>query len=564
MRAKRWEWWLLGLAAALFATASVLEVSLWRPGFCRTDEAGFIGLICRYLDGAPLSFEVSKGALYENAACLLQKNLYPSLIALHALTWAGLILESFALFFLARRFFDERAALWSVLALLCSAMVFLRTRGLLCYAWIPAELLLMLLLFEHARGPLASLAFGASAALLCTEYDAWILAGLPLLALSWLKAVKGGRPLLAWSLAGFTAVLAVLLSASWHLAVVHSLARFELISRDAGSYLQASGQALQALCFGIDRMTPHLGVRWHSILPTWTLPLILLAAGRPTARVWYCLAWAALGMLPLLLRGGAGEPNRMIAAWPAFCMLAGFGAARFQEHGRAASVVLLLLLALGTAFEARAYARNLDRAYGLEYAQSASLLSLARNEPARRIAADFNYKNGAAWSFAVAGSGRGQDCFLLPWEFKPALKGYEKLAHELPISADQPPWLLVDAPPPALEARLNGVEAALKRIRNSLPERDRRARRDGLIRELSQRPDPVLASILLEQALLDSGFIGDLPKELLHEALQPGAQASSTALLWLHDQALKSGDQRASDYFCARAQALDPRRSCAP
>jgi hypothetical protein len=559
-----WERWLLLAAALAFVALAWLEVSCWRPGFALTDESVDLAYLQQWREGLPLGIDLMKGSLTRWAQALAISAGGPSLLPLRALTWLGLALEHWLLFRLASALLSRRAACWAVLASLACATTFLRARSLLSYALLPAELLAVLSIMDREWGRPGSLLYGACCGLLMADYEGWLF-GLPIVALFWAFQDPRQRPRMTWAMGGFCLVVSCLFLPSMDLAADY-LAQRRVNLPDLGWGLaRALIQGARGFFWGIPQTTAVVGIKNHPMLATWSLPLLALGIWRLRDGGRILLLWLAVGLLPLLSLGGAGEPSRMAAAWPALCMVIGCGAeALMAALGRAAPWIALPLLAWGTAFEAKAYVSSMASIEATEYAPSQAMLALARSQPGTRLVAEFNYKSSAAWRF-VWGCGTparaASEIFVVNWDLQPALKGMVPALQQIPSGEGETAPYWFSQAPEAFKARLRSCDAQLRQMRGLLPRFAVRRRRDALLGVLASRPDPIVTSAVLEEALKLSNSLGELPPLLVAAALK-APLASAAAPLWLADLASAAGDGPSARRLCLRARQIDPRCQC--
>lgn len=562
-REESWERWALGAVLLAAMLIGVLEVVHWRPGFSQTDESDQIAYLQRWREGAPLTLELFKGSLHRRLLALLAGLSGASLPALHGATWLAMGLEAWLLFRVGAALLSRRAALWALLACFGCANTWLRSRSLLSFSILPAETLLLLALLGREWGRASSAAFGAAAALLLADYEGAIVA-LPILAIFWLHQGRETRPRAACMLAGFAAVLALLLRPWGETLPAYLAARGA--SLPGQGFAPAAWAALRGFFWGQAGTTGPVGVIQHPLMAWWALPLFCAGVFSLWRRGRVLLLAALLGLAPLLSAGGPGEPSRLAASWPLLCLVAGQGAAWLLgsagKAGRAGPLLALMALGGGMAAEWRSYEKSMSQVQPLEYAPSQALLSLKKAHPGWALQNEFEYKSGAPGRFIWgAGGGEGRELFLFRWELYPALKGRGAVIQEQPVSAALPPLLFFSEAPEAFKGELRAQAARLRGLHDALPRFSREKRLAMLTGFLRSRPSPLELSAALEEALKLSADLGRLDPELLYLALH-APLSSATAPLWLRDKALQAGDQAAAARLCRRAAAIDPRWSC--
>ena len=563
-RERPWERWLLAAVVIGFALLAFAEVAHWRPGFARTDETELVSYEQMGREGTPWEYEVFKGCIFRRLLSVILSLTGPSMLALHFLTWGAMLLEAWLLLRLGRALLSRRAALWALLAGLACATTFLRSRSLLAYAILPAELLLALAFIARRWGALGSLAYGAFAAFMLSDYEGWVFA-LPMLLIFWLREEPQNRPQASWALLGFGAVLASLLVPSWGIFQEHLLQRARNVPGVERSLAQGAGQALRGFFIGIDQVTGHMGVKMHPVMAFWAMPALLWGAFILRKHGKILWLWALFGLLPIFSTGGAGEPNRVMAAWPALCLIAGQGMLPLlRACGKRDWIFAFLLLGLGLAWEGRSYLQSMRSVEGSEYAPSQAVLELARQWPHAQPLMDFDYKGSAHWRYvwqSQALAPRQGEIFVLRWEYFPALKGQGAALNERPISDSSPPWIWFSQGPPAFQRRLLACDAALRGLHQSLPRFDKRGRREALRHFMAAGPDPIAFTAALEEAVKISTELGEIPPDLL-AAVMRGPLVCASSALWLADMAASAGDSRSAGILCARARRIDGRCDC--
>jgi hypothetical protein len=219
-----------------------------------------------------------------------------------------------------------RAAAWTLLASALSAFTLLRLRSLLSYTFLPLELLLLLWLLPRMRGRWASAAWGCLAGLGLLDYEAWALA-LPVLCMAWRAEKPSQRPQAVGALTGFFLIAAAVAASSWGLLASYLKVRHtQSLGAGAGlGYLILSN--LRGFWFGAKGLGYSGASFWPAFAP-WAWGL--LAQGAVEAwkrRLRWLLGWVLIGFIPLLSQNSFAEPQRMIVAWLALCLLTGLGAA---------------------------------------------------------------------------------------------------------------------------------------------------------------------------------------------------------------------------------------------
>jgi hypothetical protein len=307
-----------------------------------------------------------------------------------------------------------------------------------------------------------------------------------------------------------------------------------------------------------------MGVEGHSIFPSWALPGLLLGLWMARRELWLLL-WAFLGILPGLSVAGAAEPNRILAAWPALCVLAAWGLWEALQRVRSKSrrdLILLLLVLAGLANEGWAYWKSMEGAWPAYYAESAAYADLAQRYAGRPLVNELGDEIAPAWRFAWPRPNPASPAlYVLSPNFAPGL-GTEQGKGQLQLCGpEMEPLLVLEQAPPALATRLDSVALALERLRLNLPRFNYRARRFLLEETVDKATEPWLRTAALEQALRYSSSLGDVDPRLAQQALKLPL-FSSSALLWLASKAEASQNEALAQAFCARARQIDPRRPC--
>jgi hypothetical protein len=551
---------ILALIFAAFASLLILDLLVWHPGYSFFDEGLSLAYVQQYFEGQALPLELFKGCLHRDAVAMGMALLGKNLETWRLLTLGALGLESLLLLELGKRWIGERAGLWAAGFNLCCALTFLRARSLLAYTVLPLELLFLLWLLPRARSGWASLLWGSATALALCDYEGWIFA-LPVLALAWFLAAGSQRPRALPAASGFVAVAVFFLLLSRTSLASHLVLRQRSLPQGLGSLASVIWSSLKSFFWGGDTFG-YMGIAGHSVYPFWALPLLALGLVSAWARQRWWLAWLLIGFLPMALIGTAAEPNRLMVAWPALCLISGLGLARLPEKLWPG---LLLALGLGACLEGRAYVLSMRAQYGKYYSESVELMRMARQSKqdypeGARLISELDYESSAPARFLWGAYGppkdgktQAQALALVPWEYAVALG---------PVQADAGPrqaFILIK-PSPAEAGRLEGLEAELLALRKTLPRFDFVGKRQRMMDYLSEHPkaDPWLRSALVESSLGLSFMIGEIPPQLLQTVLREKL-ASASAYEWL---AYKAGaaDPKLARYLCLRALQQDPRR----
>jgi hypothetical protein len=455
------------------AAQALLEVLVLRPGYGVGDETAQVRSLVALNQGRALQWLWAQGSL-QRAGLWFWLRLGPTgLRSLHAPGLAALALETLLLWRLTRRWFSVEAAAWAVLADLLCAATWMRTRSILSHQWLPLELLLLACLAGGVKSRRGAFLWGAAGALMMLDYEG-ALAALPGLVAACLWQEAGLRK--RWGpavlgLVGAAAVLAGLQPRVFN-QYIHLRAAVNWGEGLAAVFTAWSHNLGELLAGG--RPMPYLGVDAWPAMAAWSLPLLGLGA-------W--AAWKKGGRGPLLWALSAvcitqaatapwGVPSqRLVAAWPALCMLAGLGGASLrQRFSRVPAAAWLLLLGLGLAAEANAFYRHMAF-HGREVYGRAELLGVAARDARAAMV------HGAAVSTALMetrsndvrffvgptpGSGRGDTWVFLPPEFRVAAASAGRSRVYRSSANDVPVLVLVAGPGQA--SRFAAVESDLRPI----------------------------------------------------------------------------------------------------
>jgi hypothetical protein len=258
----------------------------------------------------------------------------------------------------------------------------------------------------------------------------------------------------------------------------------------------------------------------------------------------------------------AAEPNRILVALPALCLLAGAGLAWLA--GRLGAPLMALVMLSGGLWEAQGYWNSMGAEYPRWYAESAEVQHLAKDYAGRALLDELGGEYTSQWRFlwGPARSGAG-NLYLMPADYAPGLGREAAHLKAASLAGSQETLVFLDEASPATALRLQGVDRDLRLLRSQLPFFDYRRHRDLLLAYLnSGAGDPWTRSAALEEALRWSSDLGDLPPALVRMALKDPLVSSSSPL-WLASQAQQSGDNAFARRLCARAMQIDPRRPCA-
>lgn len=568
----RLEAGLLLLALSLALLASTADWSFLHPGYNAYDEEAAVAQVQARREGAPLRFRLGQGSLNHWAQSASAALAGPSLGALHFPAAAALVLEVLLLLAWGRRLGSLRAGLWAALIGLAAPMSWVRARSLLSFSLFPVEALAAAwVLPRRGAGPWRAAAIWAGLSLLLLDYELW-LAGLPLLFLLWLlwQRPTRGEALAGAAGLGLAALTLALVSGFDPSAWWQVRRGFAFASNGADPGLAARLVAgLRMVCWG-GEVQPYFGVAQAPWFPLWAWPFLglgLLAAWR-RARLPAALALA--GLAPLLLTRSQAEPQRLLLAWPALCLLVGLGAAAFIGRRRERLAFAALVLALGSAWGWRQFQASQDqdyaRTYGAAADRQAAAKALCRALPEGKaeVLSDLCLEGGLCLRFHLDEAGLkpgGPLVAAAPWDLFPQ-GGPPSWGRWMAVDRVPgiPPflWLL---PAPAKAQDLRREDARLKAFWRSAQAAASPVQRLALAEaalQASPAPGPwaytVLAGALCGQARDLGGLPPDRVQALLKGPLLGGGVQQSLA-----ETLAPREPMRALALAQAAAQA-DPRR----
>jgi hypothetical protein len=422
------------IALVLALGQLALEVFSLRPGYGGGDETTQIRMLLGLSQGQPFQWRWAQGGIQRAGLWLWLRLSGKGLRALHVPGLAVLALEALCLWTLARRWFSTEAAHWALLADLLCAATWMRGRSILSYQWLPLELLLLALLAGKLEGRWGALLWGACCALLLLDYEG-ALAALPGLFVVCVSQEEGLRRRWPHALASMAGVAALL--AAVQPQVVGDYVRLRsAVNLDVGSatllaaWLRNLGQLLAG-----GRPMPYLGIDAWPSMAAWSLPLLALGARFAWRQGQRALLFWALGAVLVTQAATApwGLPSqRLAAAWPALCLLAGLGGVELRRLcPRVPAAAWLALLALGWAAEANAFYRHMAYHGRQVYGRAELLDAAARDARAAAARGDavctalLETRSGDLRflvdpSAPAAGSGGQEAWVFLPPEFRAA------------------------------------------------------------------------------------------------------------------------------------------------
>lgn len=468
--------WLLRTAAfACLGTFAflALEVFVFRRGYALGDETLLLRKFASLDPAEGLKWSLGQGSIQAHALQAWVRLTGFGLARLHAPALGVLALEWGLLWALGRRWLGAEAAAWAVLADALCAATWMRGRSVLSHAWLPVEVLALALLAGRVRGRAGATAWGLAAAALTLDYEGAAVA-LPFAVFACFAWEPALRRRWGWSAAGFALGMAALAAYAFD-ALGTSIATRRGVNLGPGTAAVARAFAanLGGLAFG-GRPVPYLGVALWPAVAAWALPLGIYGCWslRKGTAPLSLVAWA-LGAVALTQWDTApwGLPSqRIVAAWPALCLVAGAGGAALRARAPRIPVAFwLALLAFGTLAEVGAFEMHMASQGRRIWGHSALLEAAAQD--ARAAAREgkavetalAEVRAGDVRLFVEASSGApGRGAWvLLPAELKAAAaaqglrtKVYREDAEDVPVLAAEVG--------PAQEARFAAMEKDLR------------------------------------------------------------------------------------------------------
>jgi hypothetical protein len=365
--------WALGLT-----TLSLLVYdALWRhPGYAFGDETIQIHYLQQIRDGGPFHLRWAQGGISRGiqlAWCALGGG---RLGWIYVPGLVFLLLECGFLHAVARRWYGAEVADWAVLACLGAAFTWLRSHSLLSRQFLPAEVLFFCWASAWVRSRASAVLWAAAAALLVLDYEGALIA-MPLAAVACAVHEPGPRRHAGSAvLAGMGTLFLLMLLQPATVQSYVSLRTAVSWGEDLHRLAAAIWSNLHAVFLGSPETLPYMAVEKWPALAYWLWPGLALAAlraGRGPALA--ILAWAILAVLATQssLAPYGAPVHRLVAAWPALCLLAGLGFSQLRQGlGRWGWLVLLWAL-LGFGLELHGYALHLGAAGDTAYGRSQSL-----------------------------------------------------------------------------------------------------------------------------------------------------------------------------------------------
>jgi hypothetical protein len=446
--------------------------------------------------------------------------------------------ENLLLHRLASRHAGSRAATWAVIFNLISSFSFVRARSLLDFGIVPFQILLLAVLVPRGASSWAALLWGVAAPIVLTDYEASLFVIPAFLAYAWTQ-MKGSRGSLAAAALG--AVGGTLLW-TWKLRDTlgsYLCVRFQGKAGNLWSSVDLGAWLPNLLA--AKTHVPFMGVSGSPALPYWLcLPLALgiVLALRRRELLWLPF-WLALGLLPAALSSGRDEPNRLVAAWPALCVLSGLGYSSlpaWRGRGPLYWTLALLLPLLAGLHEVSAYAVSMREEGPRFYGEAEAARQLLQSSPpGSRLFCELGPGQPGAWrqlrdSIRPGPSGRAGAVALVSWAYVPALRPEDGTLRMALAGPERPPLYLL-ACSPAAEKRMEWIEGELKALRGRFPDSAdaRRLGHELAWLESHQDTDPLLFSAALQDALDAAAMNCLLPARLEEMARLEKVQGGSAA-----------------------------------
>lgn len=559
-----------GAACAAFLLVA-LDVGVWHPGYAYGDERIVVCWLQNLREGAPLQWQFSRGCLTRAMQWLWVEAAGTDLGTLHTPDLVVLVFEWLFLALVARRWFDDETAAWSVLAISLNAQTWVRARSLLAFQALPMESLLLALLAGKVRGRGAALAWGLAGSLFFLDYDGAFIA-LPAV---WLTCVALDAPFRKQALYSALGLAAGGLALLWHGQggpfSAYVAARLGAGMAGSGDPGLAGRLRFLGECVTGGPALPYFGVTDWPAWPVWAwagLAAGLWSLRRSAAGV--LVAWAAGAVvLTQMVHSSYGLPlHRLAAAAPALALVTGVGLGLLRRRlGRRTWVLAVLLLA-GAASEGWAWWRHqqafapelYDRCEGLEQLRLAYRRDLA--DPSLRLVTQLDGTSQADARFvldrplALGASPPTRVLALIPADYAPALKGLGADASWFWVEKGFEPALAVLAQG-APAARLAAIEDSLAPLVGTEGEAPslRLRRIEAWLREARPR-DPWTWTAAVEADVETAVEVAPLDTQQLARLAAPGLLSAAP---WT-DLARASylSYPRAAIAYCRRAEALDP------
>jgi hypothetical protein len=424
----------IALAASLLPPALLLwRLGRW-PGWELTDESWTLSLWQRWREGLPPEWIPTQGCFH--------RAFVAGMLAVGGWNFAALRAASLLLYasfvsvfwLLGRKLFGPTAALAAVCVAGAAALPAVHLGSVLSPQMQPLLWSAFAFGLFTLESPRAAFLWGLCAGLFLLDYDGWIVA-LPGLFLLFLL-VHGWRRL-ALAAAGFVLVGALLAALN-----IPEFSRYAASRRSfsqphsALSALNFGFSHLEEFFFGGGRALPTQGVPAGAPqFPLWALPflaaapLALFRADGPPPRVqlglWIC---ALLPFAAFFLHSPAVPSERVLAAWPPLCLLAGLSL-EWLWRKRQGSLPLAIWIAAGGALEACFFIHGYSTVGDSFYGGGDALLAAAhdlRTGPPPELFSELDAAPRGDLRLALelpdSSLRDGPPIALVPWELVPAFQ----------------------------------------------------------------------------------------------------------------------------------------------
>lgn len=564
----KFQFTLLVLAILVFASMTLGDALVWHRGFSELDECSTVRKAWEMFHGGILALSVTTGSLTDVYIGLSQWALGPRLLALHLPTLLLFALENVLLWRMATRHFGKQCAWGAVMFNLLCVFSFARVRSLLSYANLPCELMLVLELAETDNNA-ARIAAGFLAGIFSLDYEAWVLSGWPVLIIVVLGIIKPTKPgAKAQMIGGFVIGAGLALALSWDNLQSYWTLRTHFTLQAHAAKNEVWGQSLLGLFKGAETLPGFGNARNHPSLAPWAWPILALGIVGAWHRSRAVLAWLAAGLI-LLIPPSAGfnEFQRSIAAWPAFCLLAGLGYIELQRRGmekfRFFPFVLLAWLVPGVCWECQAFLQSQAHYsasyYGRSRAELEAAAWLKAQGPVHLLSSlGFERASEFEWMCPEPSPPQGKPVALIFWEALPPLGNQGPLLHRFrdPDGGQEVYLLQLEAP---WDQRLLSADSYLSAFWNAQPHYDRLLilKRIAAALHDPNLKHPWIRTELWERRMTEASQMGLVDAAMIQELrAEPLLHAGP---LYFPAQYLSRFDLNLAAELHAQALMLDPR-----
>jgi hypothetical protein len=562
-------------AAVLGALLAFLVVAFdslaWHPAWSYGDERIEVAKAQALREGAPLRLRLTGGCLTRAVQQVWYRWAGTGCDTMHLPEVFALLLTWLCLAVLAKRWFSEESAAWSLAAAAVSAQAWVWGRSLLSFQLLPLEILALGLAAGAVRRGWAGFLWGCAGACLALDYDGALVA-VPGLALTCLVFEPEYRKRFAWVAAGASVAGGLLLirdrGAFGQWLAIRSGA---VAGEGSAAHFTALVSNLKGLLWG-GATVPYFGVADWPAWPVWTWAgLALGIGGALRSRTAVLLAWAALGALATQATSAPyGLPlHRMAVILLPLALLSGEGLRALRMRLGSRAWILGALLAFGFATESFAWIRQQFTFAPELYARSSGLQAL-RAEHAAELAdpgaglavqLDGEFDGDARFALGAgspAGKVPGRVLALIPAGYAAGLpKGVR--TERIDAGPGLEPLLWVEAEGPFAQ-RLWDIQGVLTGMLGG-PEDSDAGRRAAAAAWLRGHPasaaDPWMRSAVLECYLASGAHENLGPDPDLESAMTAPPPSFSAPWMVLARATYKNRPEAALGYL-ARAKEVDP------